>query len=69
MLFGNVPPEEMIWISVGSFLVKSKTEMVSLAGVDQVEGVAGSVHRDRPLAAEPAARAIAARVVEDGEFE
>ena len=56
-LFGNVPPEEMIWIRSGSFLLKSKTEMLPLAGVDQVEGVAGGVHRDRPLAAEPAARA------------
>jgi hypothetical protein len=27
-LFGNVPPEEMTWIRSGSFLLKSKTEML-----------------------------------------
>ena len=30
--------------------------------------VSSTVHRDRPLAAEPSTRAIAARGVEDGEF-
>ena len=68
-LFGNVPPEEMIWIRSGCLLAQVKDGNAAVAGVDQVEGVAGGVHRDRPLAAEPGARAKTARVIEDGEFE